>query len=109
MPGVSYDKVISEMYAEDPAAALETLRNTLEEGEAAELVIVQRQLQQAFGSEVELSEASGAELIREYRNGMERGELPLFLLIRVMKRLGLRLSVSPEVGDTMLAERETAA
>jgi DNA-binding phage protein len=109
MPSVSYDALISEMFAGDPVAAVETLQSTLEEGEAAEFLIVHGQLKQAFGSAVELEEAGAEEMIQAYRRGLKKGEPSILLLIQTMKKLGLKLMVVPENANTAIEEQETAA
>jgi DNA-binding phage protein len=48
----SHDDAMAEAFRKDPAYALELLNSILEDGDQGELSIVQRQIEQAFGTEI---------------------------------------------------------
>ncbi|MFA7105624.1 MAG: hypothetical protein WC165_10900 [Dysgonamonadaceae bacterium] len=48
----SHDDAMAKAFRKDPAYALELLNSILEDGDQGELSIVQRQIEQAFGTEI---------------------------------------------------------
>jgi DNA-binding phage protein len=50
MKSKPHDEAMAELYFEDPAFALGMINSILEDGDQAELLIVLRQMTQAFGS-----------------------------------------------------------
>ncbi|MDT4879826.1 putative addiction module antidote protein [compost metagenome] len=83
------------MYRSDPALALEVINGILENGDQAELLIVLRQLAQAFGGVQAVAEQAHLNPTQLYRTLSPKGNPALSSLSAILKAMGLRLAVLP--------------
>ena len=86
---------MAELYASDPAFALEIINGILEDGDQAELLIVLRQLAQAFGGVQAVAEQAQLNPTQLYRTLSPKGNPALSSLAAILKAMGLRLAVQP--------------
>lgn len=91
----SHDEAMADLYRSDPALALETINQILEEGDQAELLIVLRQLAQAFGGVQAVAEQAQLNPTQLYRTLSPKGNPALSTLTAILKAMGLRLAVQP--------------
>ena len=95
MKSRSHDDAMVELYRSDPALALEVINGILEEGDQAELLIVPRQLTQAFGGVQAVAEQAHLNPTQLYRTLSPKGNPALSSLSAILKAMGLRLAVQP--------------
>lgn len=86
---------MAELYRSDPALALEIINSIFEDGSQAELLIVLRQLTQAFGGVQAVAEHAQLNPTQLYRTLSPKGNPALSSLSAILKAMGLRLAVQP--------------
>ena len=91
----SHDEAMADLYRSDPALALETINQILEDGDQAELLIVLRQLAQALGGVQAVAEQAQLNPTQLYRTLSPKGNPALSSLTAILKAMGLRLAVQP--------------
>ena len=89
----THDEAIAELFANDPAYALELLNGILEDGEQGELLITLRQMTKAFGGVQSVAEKANLNPTQLYRTLSETGNPELRSLSAILKAMGLRLAV----------------
>ena len=89
------DEAMAELYRDDPALALEVINSILEDGDQAELLIVLRQMAQAFGGVQAVAEQAHLNPTQLYRTLSPKGNPALSSLSAILKAMGLRLAVQP--------------
>lgn len=89
------DVAMAELYRDDPAFALDVINNILEGGDQAELLIVLRQMAQAFGGVQAVAEQAHLNPTQLYRTLSPKGNPALSSLSAILKAMGLRLAVQP--------------
>ena len=89
------DEAMAELYRDDPALALEVINGILEDGDQAELLIVLRQMAQAFGGVQAVAEQAHLNPTQLYRTLSRKGNPALSSLSAILKAMGLRLAVQP--------------
>ena len=89
------DEAMAELYREDPALALGVINSILEDGDQAELLIVLRQMAQAFGGVQAVAEQAHLNPTQLYRTLSPKGNPALSSLSAILKAMGLRLAVQP--------------
>lgn len=98
-----HDDAMAELYRSDPAFALEVINGILENGDQAELLIVLRQLAQAFGGVQTVAEQAQLNPTQLYRTLSPKGNPALSSLSAILKAMGLRLAVQPLAANVSLA------
>lgn len=93
------DEAMAELYREDPAFALDVINSILEDGDQAELLIVLRQMAQAFGGVQAMAEQAHLNPTQLYRTLSPKGNPALSSLSAILKAMGLRLAVQPLAGS----------
>jgi len=88
---------MAQLYRQDPALALEVINSILDDGDQAELLIVLRQLTQAFGGVAAVAEQAQLNPTQLYRTLSAQGNPALSSLIAILKAMGLRLAVQPSI------------
>lgn len=94
-----HDEAMAELYRSDPALALEVINDILADGDQGELLIVLRQLAQAFGGVQAVAEQAHLNPTQLYRTLSPQGNPALSSLTAILKAMGLRLSVQPLDGS----------
>ena len=89
------DEAMAELYRNDPALALKLINSILADGEQAELLIVLRQMAQAFGGVQAVAEQAHLNPTQLYRTLSPKGNPALSSLSAILKAMGLRLAVQP--------------
>jgi probable addiction module antidote protein len=89
----THDVAMAEVFADDPAYALELLNRILEDGEQGELLIALRQMTKAFGGVQSVAEKANLNPTQLYRTLSEAGNPELRSLSAILKAMGLRLAV----------------
>lgn len=89
------DEVMAELYRDDPAFALGVINSILEDGDQAELLIVLRQMAQAFGGVQAVAEQAHLNPTQLYRTLSPKGNPALSSLSAILRAMGLRLAVQP--------------
>nr|WP_231885891.1 addiction module antidote protein [Bordetella ansorpii] len=74
---------------------LEVINSILEEGDQGELLVVLRQLAQAFGGVQAVAEHAQLNPTQIYRTLSSRGNPAVSSLAAILKAMGLRLAVLP--------------
>lgn len=92
-----HDDAMAELYRNDPTCALEVVNGILEDGDQAKLLIVLRQMAEAFGGVHAVAEQAHLNPTQLYRTLSPKGNPPLNSLRAILKAIGLRLSVQPLV------------
>ncbi len=92
-----HDEAMAQLYRQDPALALEVINSILDDGDQAELLIVLRQLTQAFGGVAAVAEQAQLNPTQLYRTLSAQGNPALSSLIAILKAMGLRLAVQPSI------------
>lgn len=95
MKSKAHDDAMAELYRDDPALALEVINAILEDGDQAELLIVLRQMAQAFGGVQVVAEQAHLNPTQLYRTLSPKGNPALSSLSAILKAMGLRLAVQP--------------
>jgi putative addiction module killer protein len=90
-----HDEAMAELYRSDPAFALEVINGILEDGTQAELLIVLRQMAQAFGGVQAVAEQAHLNPTQLYRTLSPKGNPGLSSLSAILKAMGLRLAIQP--------------
>lgn len=93
MRSQSNDEAMAEMFAADPAFALELLNDILKDGDQAELLIILRQMAKAFGGVQRIAEETGLNPTQLYRTLSAEGNPEFRSLAAILKAMGLRLAV----------------
>jgi probable addiction module antidote protein len=96
----SHDDAMAELYRNDPAFALEIINRILEDGDQAELLIVLRQMAQAFGGVQRVAQQAHLNPTQLYRTLSPKGNPALSSLSAILKAMGLRLAVQPLAAPT---------
>ncbi len=99
MKNKPHDEAMAELYRSDPVFALEVVNNILEDGDQAELLIVLRQMAQAFGGVQVVAEQAHLNPTQLYRTLSPKGNPALSSLSAILKAMGLRLAVQPLAGS----------
>jgi probable addiction module antidote protein len=84
---------MADLYRSDPALALEVINGILEDGDQAELLLVLRQLAQAFGGVQAVAEQAHLNPTQLYRTLSPKGNPALSSLTAILKAMGFRLAV----------------
>jgi len=90
-----HDEAMAELYANDPALALDVINGILEDGDQGELLIVLRQLTQAFGGVQAVAKQANLNSTQLYRTLSPKGNPSLNSLTAILKAMGLRLAIQP--------------
>ena len=96
----THDEAMAEVYHSDPTLALEVINGILEDGDQAELLIVLRQLAQAFGGVRAVAQQAHLNPTQLYRTLSPKGNPALNSLMAILKAMGLQLAVQPLVSPT---------
>ena len=88
-----HDEAMAELYRNDPALAIDVVNDILENGDQAELLIVLRQLTQAYGGVQAVAEQAHLNPTQLYRTLSPKGNPALSSLMAILKAMGLRLKV----------------
>ena len=86
---------MAELYRDDPTFALDVINGFLQDGDQAELLIVLRQIAQAFGGVQAVAEQAHLNPTQLYRTLSAKGNPALNSLLAILKVMGLRLAVQP--------------
>jgi probable addiction module antidote protein len=89
------DEAMAELYRDDPALAQDVINGILEDGDQAELLIVLRQMAQAFGGVQAVAKQAHLNPTQLYRTLSPKGNPALSSLSAILKAMGLRLVVQP--------------
>ena len=100
----SHDEAMAELYRSDPALALEVINSILADGDQAELLIVLRQMAQAFGGGQAVAEQAHLNPTQLYRTLSPKGNPALSSLSVILKAMGMRLAVQPLSPDLSSAQ-----
>ena len=92
------DEAMAELYRDDPSLALDVINGIFEDGDQAELLIVLRQMAQAFGGVQAVAERAHLNPTQLYRTLSPKGNPALSSLSAILKAMGLRLAVQPQAG-----------
>lgn len=103
MKSKPHDEAMAELYRDDPAFALGVINSILEDGNQAELLIVLRQMAQAFGGVQAVAEQAHLNPTQLYRTLSPKGNPALSSLSAILKAMGLRLAVQPLVASVHAA------
>ena len=95
MKSKPHDDAMAELYRNDPAFALDVINGILEDGDQAELLVVLRQMAQAFGGVQAVAEQAHLNPTQLYRTLSPKGNPALSSLSAILKAMGLRLAVQP--------------
>ncbi|TFL14955.1 addiction module antidote protein [Pusillimonas caeni] len=90
-----HDEAMAEIYANDPALALNVINGILEDGDHGELLIVLRQLTQAFGGVQAVAKQAHLNPTQLYRTLSPKGNPALSSLTAILRAMGLRLAIQP--------------
>lgn len=91
----AHDDAMAQLYRSDPALALDVINGILADGDQAELLIVLRQMAQAFGGVQAVAEQARLNPTQLYRTLSPKGNPALSSLSAILKAMGLRLAVQP--------------
>lgn len=89
----SHDEAMAEVFKEDPAYAVVLINSILEDGDQGELLIVLRQLTQAFGGVQAVADTAHLSATELYRTLSPTSDPVLSSLSAILKAMGLRLAV----------------
>jgi len=95
MKSKPHDNAMAELYRSDPTFALEVLNGILEDGDQSELLVVLRQMAEAFGGVQAVAKQSHLNPTQLYRTLSSEGNPALSSLLAILKAMGLRLAVQP--------------
>jgi putative addiction module killer protein len=90
-----HDEAMADLYRSDPALAVELINGILADGDQVELLIVLRQMAQAFGGVQAVAEKAHLNPTQLYRTLSPRGNPALSSLSTILKVMGLQLAVQP--------------
>lgn len=105
MKSRSHDEAMAEMYRSDPDLAVDLINSILEDGSQAELLIVLRQLTDAFGGVQAVAKHAQLNPTQLYRTLSPKGNPALSSLSAILKAMGLRLAVQPLQATTAIGNR----
>jgi probable addiction module antidote protein len=91
----THDEAMAELHHSDPVLALDVINAILEDGDQVELLVVLRQLAQAFGGVQAVAEQAHLNPTQLYRTLSPKGNPALNSLTAILKAMGLRLAVQP--------------
>lgn len=91
----SHDEAMAALYRSDPTLALDIINDILADGDQAELLIVLRQMAQAFGGVQAVAEQAHLNPTQLYRTLSPKGNPALSSLSAILRAMGLRLAVQP--------------
>ncbi|KAG1246769.1 hypothetical protein G6F65_020514 [Rhizopus arrhizus] len=91
----SHDEAMAEVYRSDPAFALELMNTILKDGDQADLLVMLRQLAQAFGGLQAVAAQAHLNPTQLYRTLSPKGNPSLSSLAAILNAMGLRLAVQP--------------
>jgi probable addiction module antidote protein len=97
------DEAMAEIFQHDPGFAIELLNEILAEGEQDELLVVLRQLTQAFGGISVIAEKAHINRTQLYRTLSAKGNPEIRSLSAILKTMGLCLAVQPYRGLSAVA------
>jgi probable addiction module antidote protein len=89
----SNDDAMAEIFAKDPAYAVELLNDILNDGDQAELLIMLRIMAKAFGGVQAVADKAELNPTQLYRTLSAQGNPELRSLAAILKAMGLRLAV----------------
>jgi probable addiction module antidote protein len=90
-----HDDAMAEVYRNDPEFALDVINAILEDGDQGELLVVLRQMTQAFGGVQVVAEQAHLNPTQLYRTLSPKGNPALNSFLAILKAMGLRLAVQP--------------
>lgn len=100
MKSRAHDEAMADLYRQDPAFALAVINQILEDGDQAELLIMLRQMTQAFGGIQAVASLAHLNPTQLYRTLSPKGNPALSSLSAILKAMGLRLAVQPLATQT---------
>ena len=102
---------MAALYREDPKLALDVVNSVLEDGSQAELLVVLRQLTQAFGGVSAIAKEAHLNTTQLYRTLSPAGNPALSSLSAILAAMGLKLAVLPRapVAETHRGESAHAS
>lgn len=100
MKSKAHDEAMAELYRQDPTFALAVINQILEDGDQAELLIMLRQMTQAFGGIQAVASQAHLNPTQLYRTLSPKGNPALSSLSAILKAMGLRLAVQPLATET---------
>jgi len=98
--GKPHDDAMAELYGSDPVLAMDVINGILADGDQTELLIVLRQMTQAFGGVQAVAEQAQLNPTQLYRTLSPKGNPALSSLSAILRAMGLRLAVQPLVVST---------
>jgi probable addiction module antidote protein len=87
------DDAMAEVFAEDPAYAVQYLNTILREGDQTDLLIALRQMAKAYGGVQKIAEKAELNPTQLYRTLSSQGNPEFRSLAAILKAMGLRLAV----------------
>lgn len=90
-----HDDAMTELYRSDLTFALDVINSILEDGDQAELLVVLRQMAQAFGGVPAVAQQAHLNPTQLYRTLSPKGNPAPSSLSAILKAMGLRLAVQP--------------
>ncbi|GAB1388056.1 MAG: hypothetical protein AMXMBFR78_07440 [Rubrivivax sp.] len=94
---------MAALYRSDPTLALDIINDILADGDQAELLIVLRQMAQAFGGVQAVAEQAHLNPTQLYRTLSPKGNPALSSLSAILKAMGMRLAVQPSSPERPVA------
>lgn len=91
-----HDEAMAAMYRDEPALAVDVINSILQDGDEGELLVVLRQLTQAFGGVKAVARDARLNPTQLYRTLSSDGNPELGTLTAVLRAMGLRLAVQLE-------------
>lgn len=102
--GSSFDETVVQMLKDDPAFREEYIRATLKEDDPQMLILSLRKVIDAVGGVSTLSKETGLNRTQLYRTLSKDGKPEYFTLTRILKYLGLHLSITRNKKRTKFAK-----
>jgi len=84
---------MAELYRTDPALAIDVVNSILEDGDQAALLVVLRQITQAYGGVQVIAEQAHLNPTQLYRTLSPKGNPALSSLLAILKAMNMRLEV----------------
>ena len=94
----AHEDATIESFRKDPAFAAEYLNAVLEDGDQTELLTALRYMAEAFGEVAGLADQTALNATTLYRTLSPQGNPELRSLTAILKVMGVRLAVQPDVG-----------
>ena len=94
----AHEDATIENFRRDPAFAAAYLNAVLEDGDQAELLTALRHMAGAFGRVAGLADQTALNATTLYRTLSPQGNPELRNLTAILKAMGMRLAVQPDVG-----------